>query len=133
MKRPSDEPRTEAQLSAITANYLRSLAIPFNVDVLAGVKLTMRQGAMAKKQGKTKSWPDIFIAVARHGYHGLYIEQKKWGERVFKVRSPNEYANDHILKQALMLHRLESEGYKAVFAVGWVETKWIIDNYLSVA
>lgn len=128
----SYEPTTEAKLSEKTAAYLREHYpnIPFNIDVLAGVNLSVQQGTRAKKQGKTKSWPDVFIAVARRDFHGLFIEQKKYGERIFQVHNPDKYVNKHIEAQAAMLKRLQQEGYCAEFAIGFTETKTLIDWYL---
>ncbi len=127
------EPDSEAGLSEKTATYLRTQypEIPFNIDVLAGINLTVQQGIRAKKQGKTKSWPDVFIAVARRGYHGLFIEQKKHGERTHLARDRTKFASEHIAAQAEMLERLRDEGYCAEFAVGFAETKEIIDWYLD--
>ena len=127
------EPTSEAALSEKTAVYLREHypKIPFNIDVLAGINLSVQQGVRAKKQGKTKSWPDIFIAVARQGYHGLFIEQKKHGERIVQVNNQQKYASPHVAAQAEMLQRLRNEGYCAEFAVGFAETQEVIDWYLG--
>lgn len=127
------EPDSEAGLSEKTAAYLRDKypAIPFNVDVLAGINLTTQQGVRAKKQGKTKSWPDVFIAAARRGFHGLFIEQKRYGERIFQAKDRTKYTSDHVAAQAEMLQRLRDQGYCAEFAVGFAETQEIIDWYLD--
>ena len=127
------EPKSEAKLSEAIASYLRKNhpGVPFNADVLAGINLSIRQGSEAKKQGKTKSWPDFFIATPRRGYNGLFVEIKKAGERIFKVRTPDEYASEHIEDQAKMLQRLRNEGYYAQFAVGYQETIKLIEWYLS--
>ncbi|MDM8521440.1 hypothetical protein QUF64_15440 [Anaerolineales bacterium HSG6] len=127
------EPSSEAALSEKTAAYLRERYpdILFNIDVLAGINLSVQQGARAKKQGKTKSWPDVFIAVARQGYHGLFIEQKKHGERIVQVNNQQKYTSKHVTAQAEMLQRLRDEGYCAEFAVGFAETQEVIDWYLG--
>lgn len=127
------EPSTEAGLSQMTATYLREHypEALFNMDVLAGINLSVKQGAQAKKQGKTKSWPDVFIAVARRGFHGLFIEQKKQGERVHLASDRTKFASKHIAAQATMLQRLRDQGYCAEFAVGFAETKELIDWYFE--
>ena len=45
---------------------------------LNGVKLTSKvAGAKAKQSGMKKGFPDLFLPVARKGFHGLFIELKR--------------------------------------------------------
>lgn len=37
-----------------------------------------------KTEGATKGVPDLFLPVARQGYHGCYVEMKKFGGRLSK-------------------------------------------------
>lgn len=41
-----------------------------------GMKRTPGVGAKLKKSGVKAGYPDIFLPVARHGFHGLYVELK---------------------------------------------------------
>ena len=41
---------------------------------LNGVRLNIGQAVKAKSAGLNAGWPDLFLPVARHGYHGLFIE-----------------------------------------------------------
>ena len=44
---------------------------------LNGVRLTIGQAVKAKKSGMKAGYPDCFLPIARHGYHGLFIEMKR--------------------------------------------------------
>ena len=44
---------------------------------LNGVRLTIGQAKKVKKSGMRKGYPDLFLPVARGGYHGLYVELKR--------------------------------------------------------
>jgi len=92
-------------------------------------KLNKRQGALAKRMGKRKGYPDLFIAAARHGKHGLYIELKREGERLKK--KDGEWADEHVAEQAKVHEQLRQEGYWADFVIGYEPAKKIIDWYLG--
>lgn len=61
-------------------------------DVL-WLKLRMQEGAK-------KGWPDLFLPVAKGGYHGLFIELKRKGNK------PSE-------SQIELLNKLKKQGYCA--------------------
>lgn len=44
---------------------------------LNGVRLSIGQAVKAKRCGEKRGFPDIFLPVARKGFHGLAIELKK--------------------------------------------------------
>jgi len=44
---------------------------------LNGVRLNIGQAVKAKRAGMKRGFPDIFLPVARGGYHGLFIELKR--------------------------------------------------------
>lgn len=92
-------------------------------------KLNKRQGALAKRMGKRKGYPDLFIAAARHGHHGLYIELKREGERLKK--KDGDWADEHVAEQAKVHEQLRAEGYWADFVIGYEPAKKIIDWYLG--
>jgi len=123
---------TESELQIQVADYLR-LQYPevlFHSDFGSGIKLTMGQAVKQKRlNGGHRAWPDMFIAKAKGGYHGLFIELKKNGTRLF--RRDGFPASQHIAEQEQALIGLSDAGYRAMFAVGFEQAKEIIDNYLG--
>ena len=72
-----------------------------------------------KAQGVKAGIPDIFLPVARQGYHGLYIEMKRRkGGRVS-------------VEQKVMLNDLNAQGYKAIVCEGWEFAKAEIEAYMK--
>lgn len=134
--------QTEAQLQVQVADYIR-LKYPnvlFHSDYGSGVKLTMAQAVMQKRQnGGRRSWPDIIIARPGYEYIGddvkqlryaLFLELKREGTRIFK-KDGTLVADEHIREQFDLLEELHQEGYAAEFACGFDEAKKIIDDYLA--
>ncbi len=151
--------QTEAQLQVQVADYIRTKYpnVLFHSDYGSGVKLTMSQAVMQKRQnGGRRSWPDVFIAYpifklpkdkTVHDYvqegdmgkwnmfqdsmrHGLFIELKREGTRIFK-KDGTLVADEHIREQYDLLEQLRYDcGYEARFACGFEEAKKIIDDYL---
>lgn len=96
---------------------------------------TVGQKVKESRMGKTKSWPDIFIACCRQGWGGLFIEFKRTGTKIYK-RNPdiNGFAipkDEHIEKQMELLSKLSGEVYAASFAVGFAEFQRIVSEYLD--
>lgn len=131
----------ERDLQTKVADYLR-LQYPrvlFHSDYGSGVKLTVRQAMVQKRQnGGRRGWPDMFIAEPAprcidgswdYEWHGLFIELKKEGTRLMK--KDGSWATEHIADQADVLESLREKGYYAVFAVGFDEAKKTIDSYLG--
>ncbi len=134
--------QTEAQLQVQVADYLR-LQYPnvlFHSDYGSGVKLTMSQAVMQKRQnGGRRSWPDIIIAKPGYEYisddvkqlrFALFIELKREGTRIFK-KDGALVSDEHIREQFDLLEDLRRCGYEARFACGFEEAKKIIDEYLA--
>ena len=85
-----------------------------------------RHQSVAKKlkaEGVKPGVPDIFLPVARHGYHGLFIELKKP-----KGRTP---AGKPTKTQLEWMQYLTDEEYLAVLCVGWDAAKTTITGYLT--
>ena len=100
----------------------------FNTDA-SGIKLTIGQAVQMKKLRSCNGFPDIVIFEPRNGYHGLFIEMKKTGERIFK--KDGTPSTPHIAEQLDLIQKLNSKGYYAVFCVGFEHAKRIIDEYLK--
>lgn len=82
-------------------------------------KRSVVTGARLKSEGLKPGVPDLCLAVARGGAHGLYIEMKRTkGGRV----SP---------EQARWIEKLSREGYVAVVCRGWEQARDVIERYLA--
>ena len=72
-----------------------------------------------KQTGVRAGVPDIFLPVARGGFHGCFVEMKKvTGGRVS-------------IEQKIWLNALAGQGYRAVVCKGWEAAKDEIMNYLE--
>jgi len=119
----------EYQLYKDVAAYLR-LQYPkvmYHFD-LTGVNLSRAQAGMTKAIQCSSGYPDLFIAEPRKGSHGLYLELKAEGTRLFKRNL--DFATVHLAQQSRVLYDLRQRGYDAWFAVGFEEAKRLIDEYL---
>ena len=121
----------EYQLCKQVAAYL-NLQYPriiYHFDY-AGLNLSKAQAGRMKVIQGQRGWPDLFIAEARGSYHGLFIELKAEGTKLFKQRVSPEYTTPHIAEQAEMLRSLDNKDYETHFAIGFDHVKKIIDDYL---
>lgn len=128
---------TELVIQKHLADYLRLRYkdVLFHSDFGSGTKLTVGQAVRQKQlNGGIRGWPDLFIAEPRvksfpNVYHGLFIELKKEGTRIFK-KDGTLVADEHIREQFDMLHDLRRKGYAAEFACGYEEAVALIDSYM---
>ena len=128
----SRQPISEANEQKLVVQYLR-LQYPnviFNCD-MSGIKLSIGQAVKQKALGMPKGYPDLFIAEPNNKYHGLFIELKKSGLKLFK--KDGSWINEHIEEQNEMIGKLNARGYYATFCIGFEEAKETIDNYLKGA
>lgn len=111
-------------------NYIRYQYpnVLFNTD-LSGIKMTMGQAIQTKSLRSGKGFPDIMIFEPRAGKHGLFIELKKTGEKIFK--KGGEFKSEHLEEQAAMIAKLNERGYYATFCTGFDEAISIINWYLK--
>lgn len=103
--------------------------VPFHHDFGTGTKLTLGQAVKQRQLNPERGWPDLFIAEARGGYNGLFIELK--AKDIYK-KNGDLRKDDHLAEQAAMLGRLQAQGYRAVFCVGLPATKAAIEEYLGI-
>lgn len=78
----------------------------------------MLRGQKMKAEGARTGTPDLFLSVARCGYHGLFIEMKRPGG----VVSPD---------QAQMIALERAEGYCALVCFGFESARSTIEAYMT--
>lgn len=115
---------TEAQEQAalIAWAHLREFTIPelrMLFHIPNGGHRPIREAVKLKRMGTRPGIPDLFLAIARGGFHGLWIEMKTTKGKLSK-------------EQRRMMSRLESEGYRVVLCRTWVEAQTVILKYLGV-
>ena len=75
-------------------------------------------GARLKREGVVKGMPDLFLACARSGRHGLFIEMKTKRGRVSE-------------SQRNLFPLLEAQGYGVAVCHGWREAAETVTAYLE--
>jgi hypothetical protein len=104
----------------------------FHTDFAAGTKLTMGQAVRNKKLQSERAWPDLTIAEPRGSYHGMYLEIKDDGVRIYLKDGITLVASKHIREQDAMLGRLMERGYYAQFGLGFDHCIAEIDEYMGL-
>jgi len=89
-----------------------------------GGKRHKKTAADLKKEGVKAGVPDIFLPVARKGFHGLFIEMKK-------PKDHRSAAGRATKEQITVMAGLDDEGYMTVLCVGFEAAKKTIEAYLS--
>lgn len=82
-----------------------------------------------KRTRSSNGIPDLIILYPSSGYHGLMIELKRTGEKIYK--KDGSLKTDHLKEQNEVLHILESLGYVARFAIGFEEARKLVDEYMN--
>lgn len=75
--------------------------------------------ARLKREGVRAGYPDIFLNIARNGWHGLFIELKDGKGRVSE-------------SQRWWHERLTEQGYAVFVCRGWEDAKNTILAYLRI-
>ena len=76
-------------------------------------------GARMKREGVVAGMPDTFLACARCGRHGLWVELK---------RPKGGHVSE---SQRLLFPLLEAQGYGVAVCHGWQEARQAIEDYLA--
>lgn len=76
------------------------------------------QGAQLASMGLCRGMPDMILYLPKKGYHGLFLELKKQGEK------PKT-------EQIEMINVLRDQGYKVEWSDNIDQAKRIIINYIS--
>lgn len=123
IKRRAPQP-TEAQEQAalIAWAHLKEFSIPelrLLIHIPNGGKRNIREAVKFKRLGLRAGVPDLLMAAARGGFHGLWIEMKTPKGQLSK-------------EQRRIMGRLEAEGYRVVVCRGWLEAQTVILEYLNL-
>jgi len=98
------------------------IAIP-NGSHLAGTpKQRAQKMNKMKKEGFKPGASDLFIAVPRGTFHGMWLEMKDIGKTKSSV-SPAQ--SDHLIT-------MTNQGYYSRWAAGFDEAKWLASLYMAL-
>ena len=122
----------EKTVHSQVVNYIKLIYpdVIFRTDFAAGSKMPLWQAIQHKKMQGGRGFPDLFIAEARHGFNGLFIEIKNDGVVIWN-KDGSLRQNNHLKEQNEILTILTDKGYKACFAVGFDEVRKVIDWYMK--
>ena len=110
----------------IDVNYPEILPI----STLNGFKLPMGLAMKAARINKKRGIPDLIILEPKGDYHGLIIELKRTGEKIYK-QNGELYENDHLKEQDKILEHLRSRMYYAQFCIGFEEARDVLNKYMN--
>lgn len=103
----------------------------FRADSAAGIKLSIGQATKLKRMGgNTRGWPDFLVLEPNKEFHGMFLELKKDGVKIYK-EDGSLYKNEHHQEQHETLQKIKAKGYYANFAIGLEDAKKQIENYLK--
>lgn len=110
---------SEHDQQAAVVQYCDLMAIPC-FAIPNGGKRSKSEAARFKAEGVRAGVPDLFIPVARGGYHGFFLEMKDVNGRPPR---PN---------QREWLNRLDAQGYCTAWAAGADTAIKQIQRYMSL-
>lgn len=111
---------TEAQEQAALVEWCDLMRIPV-VHIPNEGKRTLANGRELARMGLRRGFPDLFIAAARNGFHGLFIELKRI--KGGRVTEPQQKWIDFLNKH----------GYHAVICYGADEAIKEIRSYYGMS
>lgn len=117
---PTEEQEQVAVFQWVELMSNRYPELKYCIHIPNGGYRTKSEAVRFKRAGVKKGVPDIFLPVARKGYHGLFIEMKRQkGGRL----SP---------EQKQWLDGMFEQGYLAVRCDGADEAIGMLQRYLSI-
>lgn len=122
--------KQEYQLQKAVCKYMAMQypTVLFNSD-LSGISLTVGQAKQIKSLRSNRGFPDIAIYHRNKYFNGLFIELKKEGTKIYTQKG-ELYKDEHLREQAKTMVQLRSQGFQAVFCVGFDKAKKDIDLYM---
>jgi hypothetical protein len=84
---------------------------------------SMVEAVKAKKTGRKRGVPDMFLPIPTGAYHGLFVELKR------RDGKPSDLSDD----QRVWLAALDAQGYQTAVAYGWEHAAAVIKTYLEGA
>lgn len=114
----SEEQQFLFQWANMMSKRYRELSLLFHIPN-GGARSKATAGKL-KAEGVKTGVPDMFLPVARGGYHGLFIE--------LKVK-PNKTTEN----QDIWIAELKKQGYAVEVCYGWREASVVLENYLKTA
>ena len=124
--------KREYEICKSIATYLR-LQFPdiiFHFD-LAGLNLSRAQAGMMKSIQGGRGFPDLIIYRRKGNHLALCLEVKKEETKIYLKDGVTVVSDEHIREQVVMLKKLNSEGYCALFGIGLDKCIAIINFYLK--
>ena len=86
-----------------------------------------------KWMGGRKGVSDLFIPIAKGVYHGLFIELKKDGAKIFKANGDLYASNkEHHQRQLDFIEDMIDNGYLGGMCIGFDSAKTFIDTYMGL-
>lgn len=121
--------RPEERLHFQVADYIK-LQYPkvFFISESSGVRTSIGVATKLKRTRSNHTHLDLYILEPKNEYCGLIIELKAKG--IYK-KNGTLFKDDHLREQYETIEKLNKKGYKAAFALSFVEAKKLIDNYLN--
>jgi hypothetical protein len=123
---------TEKIIHKQVCQYIRMQypEVLFNSDMAGAMKLTIGQAVQIKALRSNRGFPDITIYEPHNGFHGLFIELKKDGVKLYKKDGITPI-DEHVAEQLHTIRLLTERLYYARICIGFDQAKFIIDEYLK--
>jgi hypothetical protein len=116
-KKPATHPSEDQEQIAVV-DWCTAMRIPVAHIPNEG-KRSPQRGALMKRMGLQKGFPDLFVTLPRGGFHGLFVEMKAIGGTCTK-------------EQREWLSLLNQQGYAVCVAVGANEGIEKIKRYVRL-
>ena len=95
------------------------VAIPNGAHLAGGPRQRSQQMEKLKAEGFKNGFPDLFLALPKGGYHGLFIEMKRTKES--STSKEQKHWNAY----------LNAVGYRSEICKGWEAAKEVISEYMA--